>query len=209
MDIPSSLPPLLARVAPVAPAAAQADAAAALQGLASTVLDSSGQASDEDKLAAYNTSFRHVVTGQFRSLEPADRRLLNQVGISDTAQAVQGARATYETKMRAAIQQAGASGGSHSQALGAAALAHFDGLSGFDQKLLFSSLNAPDRTGATPFAGVQDWRDQMAAIGGGTAPVDRVELSDAAKAYVGAAPAKATAPSPAAYVSGSVTNVRV
>ena len=208
MDIPSSLPPLLARVAPAPRATAQPDAGAALQDLASTVLDTTGKASDEDKLAAYNASYRHVVTGQFRGLEPADRRLLNQVGISETAQAVQGARATYETKMRAAIQQAGASGGSHSQALGAAALAHFDGLSGFDQKLLFSSLNAPDRTGATPFAGLQDWRDQMGAMGGVPTPVDRVDLSDAAKAFVTTAPTGST-PSPTAYVSGSVTNVRV
>jgi hypothetical protein len=214
MDIPSALPPALARIAPVAQAAAPApgaaDPAAALHGLASVILDASGKASDGDKLAAYNTSFRQAVTGQFRNLGPDDRRLLNQIGVSDTAQAVQGARATYESRMMAAIQQAGARGAPHGQALGAAALAHFDALPDHEQNLLFSSLNAPDRTGATPFTGVSDWRGQMAAMGGVSAPVDRVELSDAAKAVVGATPpSPPPAPAAAPYVSGSVTNLKV
>ncbi|HEY0435487.1 MAG TPA: hypothetical protein VGC92_02530 [Phenylobacterium sp.] len=212
MDIPSALPPVLASVAPVpqaAPAGAgSADAGAALQGLASVILDTSGKASDEDRLAAYNTARQQAVTGQFRGLGPDDRRLLNQIGNSDTAQAVQNTRATYDARMRAAIQQAGASGGSHSQALGVAALAHFDSLPGFPQKLLFSSLNAPDRTGATPFAGLQDWRDQMGAMGGVRATVDRVELSATARGLLGA-DRPSPAPAQPAYVSGSLASVRV
>jgi len=210
MDIRASLPPALASAAaaPGAPTA-QPGQAAALQGLASVVLDATGRASDGDKLSAYNRSHQLAVTGKFANLGPDDRRLLNQVGNSDTAQAVRGARAAYETRMMGAIQQARASGGSHGQALGAAALSHFDSLPSHDQDLLFSSLNAPDRTGATPFANVGDWRAQMAAMGGISAPVDRVELSDAAKAALGAAPPTAGAAAPSTpYVAGSVANVR-
>src|SRR5512140_48443 len=138
MDIRASLPPALAGVAS-APGASTADAgqAATLRGLASVVLDGAGKASDADKLTAYNASRRMAVTGQFTSLGPDDRRLLNQVGNSDTAQAVQSARATYETRMMGAIQQARASGAPHGRALGAAALSHFDSLPGHDQNLLF------------------------------------------------------------------------
>jgi len=211
MDIPATLPPVLAyasNVVPVAPTAG-GDQATALHGLASVVLDTTGKANDADKLSAYNTSFKMAVTGQFRSLGPDDRHLLNQIGNSDTAQAVKGARATYETKMMAAIQRAGATGASHGQTLGAAALNHFDSLAGSDQQLLFSSLNAPDRTGATPFAGVDDWRGQMAAMGGVSTPIDRVELSDGAKALMGGTNAAAApAPAPAPYVTGSVASIR-
>jgi hypothetical protein len=203
MDIRATLPPALA----ASPATAGGDQAQALHGLASVVLDTTGSVTDGDKLSAYNSSYKQAVTGRFSNLGPEDRRVLNQVGNSATAQAVGGARATYETKMMGAIRQAGASGAPHGQALGAAALNHFDSLSGHDQNLLFSSLNAPDRAGATPFASVSDWRGQMAGMGRPSAPVDRVELSDAAKALVGAAgPAAPAAPTP--YVSGSVASIR-
>jgi hypothetical protein len=210
MDIRASLPPALTGVAS-APGAPTADTgqAAALRGLATVVLDATGKASDGDKLSAYNRSNQLAVTGRFANLGPDDRRLLNQVGNSDTAQAVRSARAAYETKMMGAIQQARASGGSHGQALGAAALSHFDSLSSHDQNLLFSSLNAPDRTGATPFAGIADWRSQMAAMGGASTPVDRVELSDAAKAAMSTAqPAPIAAAPPSPYVAGSVADIR-
>ncbi len=211
MDIRATLPPALAGVAS-APGASTADSgqAATLQGLASVVLDATGKASDADKLTAYNASRQMAVTGQFANLGADDRRLLNQIGNSDTAQAVKGARADYEAKLLGAMDQARTRGGSHGQALGAAALSHFDSLPGHDQNLLFSSLNAPDRTGATPFANVADWRGQMAAMGGVSAPVDRVELSDAAKAALSAgAPSATTAAAPSSpYVAGSVANIR-
>jgi len=209
MDIRATSPATLAGVA-AAPTAAAADAgqAATLQGLAAVVLDTTGKASDADKLAAYNASYRLAVTGQFSNIGTDDRRLLNQVGNSDIAQAVKGARAAYEAKMLGAMDQAGRSSAPHGQALGAAALRHFDSLPDHQQNLLFSSLNAPSRTGETPFAGIADWRGQMAAIGG--VPVDRVQLSDAAKAALAAAPASTSAPAPSAtpYVSGSVANIR-
>lgn len=208
MDIRASLPPALAGAASasIAPAAG-GDQAAALHGLASAVLDATGRASDANKLSAFNRSNQLAITGKFANLGPDDRRLLNQVGNSDTAQAVRAARATYETKMMGAIQQARASGAPHGQALGAAALRHFDSLSSHDQNLLFSSLNAPDRAGATAFASVSDWRGQMAAMGRVSAPVDRVELSDAARTLVGGSGPSAPA-APAAYVTGSVASVR-
>jgi hypothetical protein len=208
MDIRVSLPPALSGVAST-PSAPTADAApaAALQGLASVVLDATGKATDADKLSAYNHSNQLAVTGKFSNLGPDDRRLLNQVGNSDTAQAVRGARATYDGRMLGAMDQARRSGAPHGQALGAAALSYFDGLPSHDQNLLLSSLNAPDRTGATPFAGVSDWRGQMAAMGGVSGPVDRVDLSDAAKALVGGNGPAASA-APAAYVTGSLASIR-
>ena len=212
MDIRATLPPALAGVPPVAasPATTGGDPAQALRGMASVVLDMTGRASDADKLSAYNSSFKQAVTGQFAKLGPDDRRLLNQVGNSDTAQAVRTARATYEGKMMGAIQQARASGAPHGQALGTAALNHFDSLPGHEQNLLFSSLNAPDRTGATPFASVSDWRGQMGAMAGVSTPVDRVELSDAGKAAMNAAPPATAAATPVVtpYVAGSLASIR-
>jgi len=211
MDIRATLPPAFTGVAST-PTASTADAGrtATLQGLAAVVLDPTAKASDAEKLDAYNASFRLAVTGQFANLGPDDRRLLNQVGNSDTAQAVKGARAAYEGKMLGAMDQARRTNAPHSQALGAAALSHFDSLPGHEQNLLFSSLNAPDRTGETPFASVADWRGRMAAMGGVSNSIDRVQLSDAAKAALASAPPASSAPTPPAtpYVAGSVANIR-
>ena len=184
-----------------------------LQGLASVVLDTDGRYSDGDKLDAYNASFQASVTGQYAGLGQDGANLLNQMANSGVAQQVETQRAHYADAMMGAIQRAGASGAPRSQALGAAALSHFDNLSSSDKMALFSSLNAPNRAGVTPFASLDDWRGQMATMGKvPRTPVDRVELSDAAIAMIGAsAPAQATAPPPTAtaYVTGSLANVRV
>ena len=183
---------------------------ATLQGLASVVLDTSGKVSDADKLDAYTSSQRLSLTGQYAGVGPAGAALLNQIANSPTAQNVESQRANYAHAMMGAIQQASAAGVSRAQALGAASLQHFDGLSGADQKALFASLNAPNRAGVTPFAGLDDWRGQMAVMGKVSAPVDRIELSDAARALVGAsAPAAPAAPAQPAYVTGSIASLRV
>jgi hypothetical protein len=140
-----------------------------------------------------------------RALSQAGAALLNQIANSPTAQKVESQRASYADAMMGAIQRAGAAGVPHAQALGGASLQHFDGLSENDQKALLASINAPNRAGVTPFAGLDDWRDQMVS-----APVDRIELSGAARAIVAAnPPAAPAAPGEPAYVTGSIANFRV
>jgi hypothetical protein len=183
---------------------------ATLQGQASTVLDTSGKVSDADKLDAYTSAQRLSVTGQYAGVGQAGAALLNQIANSPTAQKVETQRAGYADAMMGAIQRAGAAGVPRAQALGAASLQHFDGLSGTDQKALLASINAPNRAGVTPFAGLDDWRGQMAAMGKVSAPVDRIELSGAARAVaVASTPAAPAAPAQPAYVTGSIANVRV
>src|SRR4051812_25958379 len=117
MDIRATLPPALSGVAP-APTAQASDAgrAATLQGLASVVLDTTGKASDAEKLTAFNASHRLAATGQFSNLGADDRRLLNQVGNSDAAQSVKGARAAYDARMLGALDQARRNGTPHGKA---------------------------------------------------------------------------------------------
>jgi hypothetical protein len=213
MEISSAAPSLLAPVQAVSPsqiAPGSTSPFATLQGLASTVLDTSGNISDADKLDAYTSARRLSITGQYAGVGQAGAALQNQIANSPTAQNVEAQRTGYADAMIGAIQQARAAGVPHAQALGAASLQHFDGLSGTDQKALFASINAPNRAGVTPFAGLDDWRGQMAVMGKVSAPVDRIELSGAARALVGAsAPTAPTAPAQSAYVTGSIASVRV
>ena len=198
------------RVAPTASGAQTASATplSTLGGLASVILDGTGKYSGSDKLHAYNTSFRLSVTGQYRDVGPDGANLLNQIAGSGTAQQVESHRASYADAMMAAIQKAGASGVSRSAALGAAALKHFDSLPDPDQQALFSSINAPDRTGATPFADLVDWRDQMSAMAGlPRPPADTVTLSPYAQTLMGES--KPAAPGPPVYSAGSVANIKV
>ncbi|MGZ3375242.1 MAG: hypothetical protein ACXU8S_01470 [Phenylobacterium sp.] len=174
------------------------------------MLDTSGKTSDADKLDAFTNAQRLSVTGQYAGVGQAGAALLNQIANSPTAQKVETQRSGYADAMVGALQRARAAGVPHAQALGAASLQHFDGLSGTDQKALFASINAPNRAGVTPFAGLDDWRGQMAVMGKVSAPVDRVELSGAARALVAAsaptAPVTSTQP---AYATGSIASVRV
>jgi hypothetical protein len=213
MEISSAARAPLAPVQAVSPsqiAPGSTSPLAALQGLASTVLDTSGKVSDTDKLDAYTSAQRLSIAGQSIGGGQASADLLNQIANSPTAQKVETQRASYADAMMGAIQRASAAGVPRAQALGAASLQHFDGLSGTDQKALFASINAPNRAGVTPFAGLDDWRGQMAAMGKVSAPVDRVELSDSARALVGvSAPTAPTAPAQPAYVTGSIASVRV
>ena len=206
---PSPLPPVQA-VSPSQAAPASASLLATLQGLASTVVDTSGKVSDADKLDAYTSAQRLGVTGQYAGVGQAGAALLNQIANSPTGQNVETQRTGYADAMIGTIQRASAAGIPHAQALGAASLQHFDGLSGTDQKALFASINAPNRAGVTPFADLDDWRGQMTVMGKVSTPVDRIELSGAARALVGAsAPTAPTAPAQAAYVTGSIASVRV
>jgi hypothetical protein len=213
MEISSAAPSILAPVQAVSPnqnATASTSLLATLQGLASTVLDASGKVSDADKLDAYTGAQRLSITGQYAGVGQAGAALLNQIANSSTAQNVETQRSGYAHAMMGAVQQASAAGVPHAQALGAASLQHFDGLSGTDQKALFASINAPNRAGVTPFAGLGDWRGQMAIMGKVSAPVDRIELSGAARALVDAsAPTAPTTPAQPAYVSGSIASVLV
>jgi hypothetical protein len=205
----------VAPIRPVAPPAPSDEQLATLDSLASVILDDSGKYSGGEKLDAYQASHQRSVTGQYRDVGPNGAKLLNQIAGSGTAQQVEAERVKYSDAMRAAIQQAGASGGSRSEALGGAALKHFDGLSKSDQQALFASINAPNRAGATPFANLDDWRAQMSAMAGAAsaspAPIDRVSLSPYALSLVRdsrAAPPGAAEASPA-YASGAVADIRV
>ena len=213
MEISSAAPSPLSPVQAVSPnqtAPGSTNLLATLQGQASTVLDTSGKVSDADKLDAYTSAQQLSITGQYVGAGQAGAALLNQIANSPTGQNVQTQRTDYADAMIGAIQQASAAGVPHAQALGAASLQHFDGLSGTDQKALFASINAPNRAGVTPFAGIDDWRGQMAAMGKVSAPVDSIELSGAAQALMGAsAPMAPTAPAQPAYVTGSIASVRV
>jgi hypothetical protein len=206
MQISSAAPSPLAPARAVSPNQIAPDSTSpltTLQGLASTVLDTSGKVSDADKLDAFTSAQRLSVTGQYAGVGQAGAALLNQIANSPTAQKVESQRASYADAMMGAIQRAGAAGVPHAQALGGASLQHFDGLSENDQKALLASINAP-------FAGLDDWRDQMAVMGKVSAPVDRIELSGAARAIVAAnPPAAPAAPGEPAYVTGSIANFRV
>ena len=198
-------------IRPVAPTASgsqsnPADQLATLGGLASVILDGSGKYTDGDKLSAYDASFRLHATGQYRDVGPDGAKLLNQIAGSATAQQVDGERRRYADAMSAAIQKAGATGASRSQALGAAALQHFDSLSGADQQALFSSINAPDRAGATPFADIADWRGQMSAMAGVAPTADRISLSPYARSLVGEP--RPAPPQPPAYTAGSIADIK-
>jgi hypothetical protein len=213
MEISSAAPSPIAPVQAVSSsqtAPGSTSLLATLQGLASTVLDISGKVSDADKLNAYTSAQRLSITGKYAGVGQAGAALLNQIANSPTAQKVETQRAGYANVVMGAIQRASTAGVPHAQALGAASLQHFDGLSGTDQKALFASINAPNRAGVTPFAGLDDWRGQMAVMGKVSAPVDRIELSGAARALVGAsAPTAPTTPVQPAYAAGSIANVQV
>lgn len=178
-----------------------------LGGLASVILDTAGKYTSGAKLDAYNSSQRMSVTGQYRDVGPDGAKLLNQIAGSATAQQVDAERVKYADAMSAAIQKAGAAGGSRSEALGAAALKYFDDLSSSDQQALFSSINAPDRSGATPFADLVDWRSQMSAMAGVARTADSVTLSPYARTLVGTT--RSAPAAPPVYTSGSVTDIKV
>jgi hypothetical protein len=157
-----------------------------LRELAAIVLDSTGAYSDDAKIEAWQTQFQMAVTGKFRGASAEDADLMNQIGRSDTHQQIEAARVQYANTVAAAIHAADAAGLPRGEAVGRAALKHFDGLAATDQKRLFASINAPDQTGATPYGSVDDWRTQMMTLAKLFAPIeDKLDLSTAAKKTVG------------------------
>ena len=157
-----------------------------LRELASVILDTSGTYSDDAKIEAWRTQFQMAVTGQFRGAGAEDADLINQISRSDTSQQIEADRVRYADAMMAAVRGADAAGQPREEAVGRAALKHFDGLSQTDQRRLFASINAPDRTGSTPYQSVDDWRAQMINWAKLFAPIsDTLDLSADAKKVVG------------------------
>lgn len=142
--------------------------------LANVVLDETGAYSREEKLDAWNAQFRMAVTGQLMGLGPEVSQRLNDIGRSSTAQDIESARVRLMNVQMDAFRRADAAGADQDAAVAQATLAHLDGLDDFDRKLTFTSVNAPDMTGATPYADFASWQRQLLVQAGLFAP-----LSDA------------------------------
>jgi hypothetical protein len=155
---------LLAPLRPISPAAAAARAApdfadkiSRFQARANTVLDAS--ASGADRLQAYQDVFAMAVKGDLLGMSDDDRALYDAAtSKSDIGQRAYQLQESYIAAVNGAAQRGGAA------AAIKAGLANFDSLSASDQQILFKGgINAPDRSGSGPYAGVQDWRDNLNA----------------------------------------------
>lgn len=127
--------------------------------LSSTVLDTSGQYSEDQRVQAYQTLQSMSVTGKLIGLDDDRRKTLDQATFSsDIGQRSQDLQRSFIQAVNTAGQSGGAAGALK------ASLAAFDGLSTSDQNILFSTgLNAMDRTGAKPYGDAQGWRDNTDA----------------------------------------------
>lgn len=139
--------------------------------LANVVLDETGAYSREEKLDAWNAQFRMAVTGQLMGLGPEVSQRLNDIGRSSTAQDIESARVSLMNVQIDAFRRADAAGADQDAAVAQATLAHLDGLDEFDRKLTFTSVNAPDMTGATPYADFASWQRQLLVQAGLFAPL--------------------------------------
>jgi hypothetical protein len=231
--------------------------------LSATVLDTSGQASDDQRVQAYQMLQAMSVGGQLNGIDDDRRKVLDQATFdSDIGKRAQALGRAYVQTLNAATQSGGP------QAALQAAANKFDNLSSSDQNLLFqTTINVVDRTGAKPYADTAAWRsnidaqakvvgfmkdagvvsangalDQKAAqakaaadpkfaaalrlslrrdnnspdwtqsvmqLLGGSAPQDKVQLSDAAREYMNnaASPAVPASPSAPAYRQGSIASI--
>jgi hypothetical protein len=157
---------LLAPIRPISPAAAAArsapdfaDKIGRFQSRASTVLDTSGRVSADERLQAYQDVFRMAVSGDLLGMSDDDRALYDAA----TAKSDIGQRAYKLQEAYIGAVNAGSRTGGAAAAI-KAGLANFDALSSSDQQILFKAgINAPDRSGSGPFASVQAWRDNMDA----------------------------------------------
>jgi hypothetical protein len=147
-------------------------------GLASVILDSSGNYSDDQKLDAWNGQFRMAVTGQLKGFGPDEAKLINDIATSDISGKIETARVAFANAQVTAIQQADATGGDRGQMAAQAALKYLGGLGGFDQKLAFASINTPNRTGATRYASMDDWKQQLSLLAGLFKPIDNPSAKD-------------------------------
>jgi len=155
---------LLAPLRPISPAAAAARAApdfadkiSRFQARANTVLDAG--ASGGERVQAYQDVFAMAMRGDLLGMSDDDRALYDAAtSKSDIGQRAYQLQESYIGAMNAAASQGGAA------AAIKAGLANFDGLSASDQQILFKGgINAPGSSGSSPYAGVQDWRDNMSA----------------------------------------------
>lgn len=171
--------------------------------LAAIVLDTSGAHSESAKVEAWTAQHRMGVTGQLRGFGPEERELINQIYRSETYQNIEAERVRYADAVLAAVKAADAVGSSRAEAVGRAALKHYDGLSRIGQERLFAAINAPDYTGATPYPNVDGWRTQMMSWAKLLEPItDRLDLSDEARRQVGVlSPAKTEPYAPGAIAS--------
>lgn len=167
-----------------------------LRELAGVILDTTGKYTDDQKLEAFQTQYRMSVTLQFAGASDDDRDLLNQIARSDTYQQINAVRHQHMFAMMAAVKEADETGQSREAVIGRKSLALYDSLSPLDQKRMFTSINAPDQTGATKYGSVDAWRSQMMSWAGLFAPIgDQIGSTDASKpkAYAPGATADVTA----------------
>ena len=170
MDVPRVAgPPAATLLAPIRPISAAAAAARAapdfadkigrFQARANTVLDTSGRVSEGERLQAYQDVFRMAVNGDLLGMGDDDRALYDAAtSKSDIGQKAFQLQESYNGAVNAAARTGGAAAGIK------AGLANFDSLSTSDQQILFKAgINAPDRSGSSPYASVQAWRDNMSA----------------------------------------------
>jgi len=236
--------------------------------LSSTVLDTSGKASEEQRVQAYQTLQAMSAGGQLIGIDDDRRKVLDNATFdSDIGQRAQALGRSFVQTLNAATQTGGP------QAALQAVAGRFDSLSSSDQNLLFqTTINVADRLGARPYADAAAWRsnidaqakvvgfmkdagvvgpngvlDQKAAqakavddpkfaaalrlslrrdnssadwtqsvmqLFGSAAPRDTVQLSDAARNFLGATagptpPATSAVAPVAEYRQGSIASVKV
>lgn len=125
--------------------------------LASTVLDTSGKYSDDERLQAFSSLFEMAVKGQLRGMD-ADNAKIYHNAIMDSDIGTK-ARHIHERGM-ATVVAADASG----QSAAAAQLKFFAGLSDADQKLHFTvNANGFNMSGNRQYASLDSYRDQLVA----------------------------------------------
>lgn len=139
--------------------------------LANVILDESGAYSRAEKLDAWNAQFRMAVTGQLMGLGPDVSQRLNDIAKSSTYQDIESARVSLMNVQMDAVRRADATGADRSSVVAQATLAHLDGLSDFDRKLTFTSVNVPDMTGASPYADFASWQQLLLVQAGLFAPL--------------------------------------
>ena len=182
-----------------------------LHSLSDVILDTTGAHTKDEQLAAWNSWFSMSVTGQLMGFGPDESKLSNDIASSPISQDIANARRSLMFAQMDAIKQADAAGGDRQQYWAQATLKHLDGLSGFDKKLTFAAVNAPDMSGKSPFANYDAWTQQLQVWAGLFAPLDRgdrLDLSDEAKASL--APLKADQPSETAkaYSAGTIADLK-
>ena len=156
-NITAPAPPASPR--PTGQPAAYAERLARFDTLAATVLDTSGQANEDQRLQAYQSLQTLSANGQLIGVADDRRQVLDQATYdSDIGQRAQQLSKGFVQAVNAAGRQGGPAA-----ALKTARSA-IDGLPASDQNILFATtINAPDRLGARPYADIGAWRDNADA----------------------------------------------